>query len=324
MLYSVVYTANHEILTNVDPQALAQLVQNKDNLIWLDLEDPTRDELKMAGRLFNLLPLTLEDMGPSEERSKIESYQYYIFLVLHAVVFDEKKGLLATPEVDFAFGHSFLVSTHYVALPNIFDSRKWEYTVEEVLSQGCDFLLYVLTDRLVDSYFPELDKMDDAIDELQDSVITNPTDAVLARIFEMKKNAFSLRKVTFPQLEVFTRITTRNGGIVSENHLIYFRDVHDHLYQVYEVVDSYRDLMSGALDAYLSTVSNRLNDVMKRLTTVATIFLPITAISSILGMNVGFMPQVSWDPGYFFWLIIAFLTIVTAAQIAYFRRKGWM
>jgi magnesium transporter len=317
-------SAEGQITHGTDLETARAARQQEGTFVWLDMENPTEDELVTAGEIFGLTSLTVEDMGPNFERAKFESFPSYKFVILHAMLFNEESSEATTPEVDFALGRHFLISAHHCTLPEVFDTKKWESDVAEVMRRGCDFLLYTLTDRLVDSYFGELEKLDDAIDRLEDSTIANPTDKVLSSIFDMKRAVVDLRKVTFPELEVLTRLTTRNDGIVKDEYIIFFRDVHDHLYQVYEVIDSYRDLMSGVLDAYLSTVSNRLNDVMKRLTVISTIFLPITALSSVFGMNVGFMPQVSWDPGFFWWIIIGFLAAVSIWQIRFFRRKGWI
>ena len=161
---------------------------------------------------------------------------------------------------------------------------------ESILSDGRDYLVYALTDRLVDSYFPVLDAMHEAVDDLEDHIVTDPTKELLARIFDMKRDAVVLRKATSPQLEVFSRLSVPGVGIATDAHAIYFRDVHDHLIRVIESADGYRDLMTGALDAYLSNVSNRMNDVMKRLTVVAALFLPISFLTGLLGMNLRTQP----------------------------------
>ena len=155
------------------------------------------------------------------------------------------------------------------------------------MARGVDYLLYVLLDTLVDRYFPALDAFDEAIDGLEDAIIADPTPAVLNTIFAMKRNVVQLRKVINPQLESFSRLTSESYGVVQADNLIYYRDVHDHLIRIFEVVDSYRDQMSSALDAYLSMTSNRMNEVMKRLTVVAAIFLPITFLTGVFGMNFG-------------------------------------
>lgn len=158
------------------------------------------------------------------------------------------------------------------------------------MARGVDYLLYILLDTLVDRYFPALDALDEAIDELEDAIIADPTPEVLNTIFAMKRNIVQLRKVINPQLESFSRLTSESYGVVQADNLIYYRDVHDHLIRIFEVVDSHRDQMSSALDAYLSMTSNRMNEVMKRLTVVAAIFLPISFLTGVFGMNFGNQP----------------------------------
>jgi len=192
---------------------------------------------------------------------------------------------------------------------------------ESILSDGRDYLVYALTDRLVDSYFPILDAMHEAVDDLEDKIVTDPSKELLIRIFDMKRDAVVLRKATSPQLEVFSRLSVPGVGIATEAHAIYFRDVHDHLIRVIESADSYRDLMTGALDAYLSNVSNRMNDVMKRLTVVAALFLPISFLTGLLGMNLRTQPP--WEDNLF-WVFLAAMVAITGLQWAYFWKKGWI
>jgi magnesium transporter len=193
-----------------------------------------------------------------------------------------------------------------------------------VMARGADYLLYVLLDTLVDRYFPALDAFDEAIDGLEDAIIADPTPAVLNTIFAMKRNVVQLRKVINPQLESFSRLTSESYGVVQPDNLIYYRDVHDHLIRIFEVVDSYRDQMSSALDAYLSMTSNRMNEVMKRLTVVAAIFLPITFLTGVFGMNFGSQPWVQKDPGWLFWASVAVMIAITVVQIVFYRRRRWI
>jgi magnesium transporter len=165
-----------------------------------------------------------------------------------------------------------------------------------------------------------LDAMHEAVDDLEDEIVANPAQSLMSRIFEMKRDAVSLRKIISPQLEVFSRLTSPGLGIIGEEHVVYFRDVHDHLIRVFEAMDSYRELMSGALDAYLSTVSNRMNEVMKRLTVMAALFLPITFFTGVFGMNLRETP-IWHDP--IFWLFLGGMAAASIGQFLYFRRKGW-
>lgn len=300
--------------------SLRSLAADDGALVWLDLEAPSADEVGRAGATLGWSQLTVEDIVSRRQRAKFESFPGYAYLVMHALRYDDTAARLVSTEFDLVIGRRYVASVHAEPLPDLSESRDTSERTAQMLGSGVDYLLYMLTDMLVDSYFPVMDQLDDALDQLQNQIVTNPTNAEMARIFEMKRDAMHLRKVISPQLEIFSRLINPATGIVQEATSIYFRDVHDHLIRVFEVVDGYRDLLSGALDAYLSTVSNRMNDVMKRLTVLTALFLPITAVSGLLGMNLRSVPP--WTDGVF-WALIGVLLVVSAVEFSYLRRRGW-
>lgn len=320
MIHARIRTAAGEI--HVDPagEELHGLLEDTSNLIWLDLESPTVDELGLVAGILHWEHLTVEDLEHQGQRAKVEEFEGYAFLVMHSLAYEGTPPALTTPEIDFVIGPHYVASVHYGSLTHVTESREVRTHTEAMLARGTDYLLYTLVDRIVDSYFPVLDTMLDAVEDLEDHIVEDASSALLPRIFEMKRDGVSLRKVISPQLEVFTRLTAPAFGIVTDAHTIYFRDVHDHLIRVFDVADNYRELMSGALDAHLSTVSNRMNDVMKRLTVVAALFLPITFVTGLLGMNMPSQPL--WtDP--VFWLLLVGMSGLSLAQWLYFRGKGW-
>ncbi|HLZ72301.1 MAG TPA: magnesium transporter CorA family protein [Dehalococcoidia bacterium] len=300
--------------------SLHAMADDEHALVWLDLEAPTPDEIGLAGTIFGWVHLTVEDLVRQGQRAKLESFPGYSYLVMHALSYDAAGGRLATPELDFVIGRNYIASVHAQPLAQITQSREAQQRTEQMLGAGPDYLLYTLTDLLVDSYFPVMDQLDDALDGLQDQIVTKPTNAEMSRIFDMKRDAVLLRKVISPQLEIFSRLTSPDTGIVRPETAVYFRDVHDHVIRIFEVADGYRDLLAGALDAYLSTVSNLMNDVMKRLTVLTALFLPITAVSGLLGMNLRRSPP--WTDSLF-WVLVGVLLGLSAAQFVYMRRRGW-
>lgn len=325
MIHSRIKIATGDIRADPPPDELHQLLEDPANLIWIDLESPTAEELGLVGGILRWEHLTIEDLTRQGQRGKLERFDGYAFLVMHALEYAAAPGdetpRLATPEIDFVVGSNYVASCHYVPQPHITQSREVNEHCAAMMSRGTDFILYTLTDRLVDSYFPVLDAMHDAVDELEDRILEDPNQQLMSRIFDMKRDAMVLRKATSPQLEVFSRLTAPGFGVVSEEHANYFRDVHDHLIRVFESTDSYRDLMGGALDAYLSTVSNRMNEVMKRLTVMAALFLPITFFTGVFGMNLRETPL--WNDSLF-WVFLGLMAAGSAVQFVYFKRKRWV
>jgi magnesium transporter len=305
-------------------EQIAALAADPGAHIWLDLENVADAQLTEIAGWFGIGHLTVEDLIEQNQRAKLEEGDGYYYLVMHGIHFDKATDRVDTPELDLVFSERFLLTVHDAPMPCITRVTTHEPDELRPMKRGIDFLLHAVTDALVDSYFPVLDELDEVLDKLENKIISHPSQKVQTRIFKLKRGLAQLRRVVSPQIEQFTRLGGRDFDVVSDEAAPYFRDVHDHLVRIFEVIDSYRDLMSGMLDVYLSTVSNRLNDVMKRLTIIATIFLPITFITGVFGQNFAYSPQVVHDNGYFFWYVLAFMIAVTVAQLLYFRWKGWM
>jgi len=301
----------------LDPQAL----------VWLDIDgDITecRDQLRMN---FKLSPITLETLQEAHERSKFTEGKTYFYLVMHGLIFDQKSEDGATPKLDIVFGPNFVVTAHRESFPwlkSLGDSVGKGKNAPDIIGRGMSRLLHSILDNLVDSYFPVLDVIDNIIDDLEDATVNSVNDAVQGRIFGLKRTIAQMRRVISPQVEVANALVARTGEVIPTEMEPYFADMHDHLIRAFEVLDSYRDLMSGLLDVYLSTVSNRLNVVMKQLAIIATIFMPITFITGVFGQNFAFSPQVIHDNGYFFWIALLAMGLLTLAQLYYFWRKGWI
>jgi magnesium transporter len=323
MIRSRVYQ-DGQVRCDVPRAELPGLAGDAQARLWIDLEGASASEVAEVAGWLGVGHLTVEDMVEQGQRAKFEEGNGYYYLVMHTVQYDRKQDKVALPELDMVFGERFLLTVHDGPLPclgNLFAPENEEL---RPLRRGVDFVLHAVADAVVDSYFPVLDELDDVLDELEDSVIADPTPDLQLRIFNLKRSLGQFRRVVSPQIEHFNRLGGRVFHIVSDEASLYFRDVHDHLVRVFEVVDSYRDLMSGMLDVYLSTVSNRLNDVMKRLTIIATIFLPITFITWVFGQNFAHSPQVEHDSGLMFWYVLGFMLLVTMGQLLYFRWKRWM
>jgi magnesium transporter len=325
VIHSRIRTADGQLLVDPPLDRLQEWAADPTTMIWLDLESASRDEVNMVATTFNLVYLTVEDILTQGQRAKLEAFPEngYAVLVMHGLTFDERSGEVTVPELDVVLGKRFLITSHQANLAVMEDGRHTPEHQCMNIGKSPSYALYTVVDHLVDGYFPVLDTMDDAIEELEAQIVANPTREVLQRIFTLKRSLGLARKVTSPQLEVFNRLIARDEEFIDTKFTIYFRDVYDHLVRTFEVIDSYRDLMSSALDAYLSTVANRQNEIMKRLTVLASIFLPITFVTGVFGQNFRYMPQVEHDQGHLWWFALLGMALISAAQLIYYRYKDW-
>jgi magnesium transporter len=318
---------NGSIQINPSVENLPEILYGPHTLVWLDIEGDCTQAEQMLKDVFKLQRITIRTMSEEHERAKYTDNEVYNYLVVHGLVFDTTTEEAETPKLDIVFAQNFIITAHRDALPwldQLLVEARQNDPEEHLMSRGVAFLLYSIVDALTDSYFPILDTLDDIVDELEDVTVTDTSNEVQVRIFRIKRSLAQMRRTLSPQVEVANALVVRTGRLIPAEAEPYFADIHDHLIRAFEILDSYRDLMSGMLDVYLTTVSNRLNEVMKQLTIIATIFMPITFITGVFGMNFGHLPQVEHDSGYLFWLSLLGMGIITLMQVWYFRRRKWL
>jgi magnesium transporter len=318
---------NGSPILNPPEKAVTDALKEGKGIVWIDALGEPEETLAQVTRLVHLPRVVRHGLIDPIERSRmLESAGVYA-IVMHGLGFDQATEEPLVSKLDIVFGQGFLITSHrepYGWLNEVWSEIKRTSGEENMMARGLPFLLHTLLDTLVDTYFPVLDTLDDVIDELEVSVISDTSNRVQQRLFHLKRAVATLRRVTLPQAEVMSSIIMRTGALIPSDAEPYFADVRDHTIRVYEMLDSYRDLLSGLLDVYLSTVSNRLNAVMKQLAIIATIFMPITFITGVFGQNFGYAPQVVTDRGLNFWGVLAFMGLITAMQIWYFKRRGWL
>jgi magnesium transporter len=308
-------------------EKLPETLNDPQALVWLDIQGDSNSSENMLRNVFKLQHITVQTMREEHERAKFAESDNYRYMVVHGLVFDTTTEEASTPKLDIVFAENFVITSHQETFPwldSLLEEARKNDPEEHLMSRGVAFLLYSILDALTDSYFPLLDTIDDLIDELEDVTVTDTSNEVQVRIFRIKRALAYMRRTLSPQVEVANALVARTGKLIPTEAEPYFADIHDHLIRAFEILDSYRDLMSGMLDVYLTTVSNRLNEVMKQLTIIATIFMPITFITGVFGMNFGHLPQVEHDGGFLFWLTLLFMGIITLVQIWYFRRRKWL
>ena len=301
--------------------AVPDLLGRTDIALWFDLSSPTQAELDFLEKQLRIHHLTLEDIVKQNQRAKIESFEGYIYLAIHPLM--RKNDLEIEPaEVDLLLGRNWVVMVRYESIPGLIESSQLNERFNLALARSADFLLYTIVDLIVDSYFPLLDQLDEEIDLLEDKLLEQADIEDMNRLLTLKRSLVHIRRAVSPQREVFNQLTRHDFPFIRPEHTVYFRDVYDHLIRITEELDSLRDILSGALEVHLSSISNQLNVTMKRLTAWSTIFVIVTAIAGVYGMNFEYMPELHWKYGYPY--ALGLMVSASAALLWWFRRKQWI
>jgi magnesium transporter len=308
------------VLTAIDRQEI-QALRQRDEFFWLELHAPSDDEVDQLAQLFDLHPMAIRSLRTFDQRPKIDDYRDWVLLVYYGARMeaDQRPRLV---EVEVVVSGSYIVSIHRDPFPELDELRD---SFEQRPPANESFVVYRILDTLTDTFFPVMAAIDDWIDDLENQVIEQPTDEQLQRLFRVKRDLVMMRKVITPMRDLFARAGDDIINLPGLEHGTrdYFRDVYDHLIRISDLIDSYRDLLTGAMDVYLSTVSNRLNVVMKQLTIIATIFLPLTFVTGFFGQNFGWMVGHIDTLAAFLGYGIGALVFSVAALMVWFRRRGY-
>jgi len=304
---------------STDVDDLARLVAAKDSATWIDMSGPSAELLHAVARRLGLHPLIAEDIVERNERAKVR----LVGDVIHVVLFElDRQDQIKIQEVDFVLGRDFLLSVH----PPAWDpmaAHQVKMGVAPLLSKGPDLLLWALIDSIVDGYFPVFDKLGDEIDEVEDLSISQTVPATLQRIFRLKRELLKVRHYVAPSREVVAQLTSREFEIIREPNVFYFRDVYDHLIRLNDELDSFRELVAGALEVYLSSINNNLSTIMKRLTGVTVILAGVGAIGGLFGMSEAATALAGGEgPGFYVILVGTILASVVA--VFFLRRIDWI
>jgi magnesium transporter len=287
---------------------------------WLDLDQPVAADFEILRDVFRFHSLAVEDSEHFDQRSKIDDYDDFVFIVVYGAAPDDDRLV----EVHCFYSERFLITVHHDDCPAFAEMRRRYQKRDEAIDHP-SILLYHVVDGLVDSFFPVLAAFDDRIDELENAIFVKADDRQLQEIFQMKRLLVGMRKAVSPQRDAFASL---RGGVaelpgLAEEDEHYFRDIYDHLIRISDLIDSYRDLLTGAMDVYLSTVSNRLNSVMKQLAVIATIFLPLSWITGFFGQNFGFETRHISSWGAFAGLGFGTELAAVVGLLIFFKRRGW-
>lgn len=288
-------------------------------LMWVDVTAPSHVQVNDIAELLTLHPLIAEDIAERNQRAKVAEIEGALHIVMFWIAHE---GEITELEIDLVLNHRSLLTVHEPGW-DPFTLPQLRGDPANVLRRGPDFLLYALTDGIVDAYFPVLDAIEDEIDALQDDVIARPNSWTLERLFALKRQLITLRRAMSPAREIFNQLTNRDLTLIKGEHVIYFRDVYDHLIRVTDELDNDRELVSGTLEVYLSTVNNNLTVIMKRLTGVTVILAGIGATAGIFGMSEAGV-ALAGGAGSGFWLVTAFVVAGAAITALFLRRINWI
>ena len=302
----------------------------RDSVTWIHVQgDAEAETMRQLGQLFGLHHLALEDVINSGQRPKLDDYKDQLFVVMAHPLKETDPTNVAMVQLSIFVGHGFVVSFH----PGNDDPfepirQRLRDKVGRIRDRGADYLLYALIDMVIDEGFPVLELLGDEIEQLEEELLERPTRDSLHRLHHLKRTMLIVRRMLWPQREVLNSLVRDETGIIATENHVYYRDCYDHTIQIMDLVETYRDMVTGLLDIYLSSVSYRLNEIMRVLTIIATIFIPLTFIAGVYGMNFvnsespWAMPELRWYYGYpLVWLL---MIVILGGMLFYFRRKKWL
>lgn len=328
MIHSLYRTSTGELQTDLDSQSMSIALQDRGGLLWVDLTDePGASCEPILRQVFNFHPLAIEDALEEKHVPRVDDWGDYLYLVLHAIGFDPAaEEPLHTGELDVFLGRNYVVTYHTESIASL--DRAWTASRRDprYLGHGAARLLYRITDELVSHHMPAFDQIHEMIDQIEDEVFADPTTSTLERIFTMKRALLRLRRTIGPQRETLNKLARGDFAVVPIDDRIFFRDVYDHLVRLHELSENLRDLVSSALDTYLSVVNNRMNEIMKVLTVITTLFMPLSFLAGFFGMNFfqPVEPLQGWTGHTAFALMLTAMILSPLAMAIWMRRRHWL
>jgi len=315
-------TNSKEFTENCIAADISELREVEGNIIWADVTDPTSQDFEELAEEFGFHPLSIEDCQNAHQRPKVEEFTGYYFIVLYEAELAGPNDRLELRELNIFLGKNYLVTVHSRPIRAIATaSRLWHEWTDRA-EQGAGLLAYLLIDGIVDDYLPLLDIMSDRMDDLEDSIFGEWRAESIEEIFSIKKKLLYLRRAITPLRDVFNMMLRREQPIFPREIHVYFQDVFDHLIRVADTIDTLRDMLGSTMDAYLSVSGNRMNKVMKRLTSISTILMSVTLVAGIYGMNFALMPELRWRYGYVYALLS--MVAIGLALYVYLKKIKWI
>jgi len=318
------YNQDHSLRkVDLTPSALIPYL-GPDTVSWMDVQGLGSEVvLKELGQIFKLHPLLLEDIVNVPQRPKLEDYNKQLMIIAHMVRLQKGLDGFETEQVSFILGRGYLVTVQEEELEDCFDPVRNRIQMNQGLirKSGADYLLYLLLDVLIDGYFPVLEHYEERIEILEDEILLNPSRAMMQEIYAIRRELLALRRLIWPLRNVMNILVRSDNALITNDVQIYFRDCYDHVIQIVDIIETYRELAASLTDVYLSAMSNKMNEIMKFLTIISTIFIPLTFIAGVYGMNFEHMPELKSKWGYEITWFVMFL--IAGWLVYFFWRRGW-
>jgi magnesium transporter len=328
MIRSLYYNPRKPVRMNVPSQEFGKLIRDKRGLLWIDFIGETPEATRPILEEFGFHPLAIDDCLEETHAPKLDDWGDYLYLVLNYMHLANKGDEWETEidELDIFLGANYVITHHDLPLSAVDDTLAACDRDPRNLQEGADHLLYKIIDNLVAEYMPIVEKIDEAIDHIEDEIFETPHSGTLGRLFTLKRLLLSMRRILLPQREVLNKMARDDYKVIDRHDRIFFRDIYDHLVRLHDLNESLRDLVSGALDSYLSMTNNRMNEVMKILTVITTLFMPITFVTGFFGMNF-FEPVaglVGWTARAAFLATLSVMLSVPITMFIWMKRRTWL
>lgn len=324
MVHNLYSSKDGTIKWDVSLNAIKTALADQEGLLWVSLEQPSEEEIQnYLVDVFQFHPLAVEDcQSTGFQTPKVDDYGDYLFMIMLALLPDDNKHDLEMEEFDIFLGKNYVVTSYRgPKMPAVEKFTRELKRNDRLLANGADFLCHALIDIIVDNYSDPLEMLEAELEELEEAVLARPQASTLETIFRLKHSIMSIRRVVAPEREVINHLTREEYTLIDRQSQMYFRDIYDHLVRIYDWVDILRDMATNAVEIYLNATSMRLNEIMKALTIVSTIFLPLAFVAGVYGMNFRYFPEINWKWGYAF--VWGIFLLITGGMLYYFRRRKW-
>lgn len=321
-----IMTYSKEHLEEIHDASLDDCARLKNNpaITWINVNG-VHDvaTVKRLGELFGLHPLTIEDITNTTQRPKAEEFDDYLFFALKMLSYDSEQNAIDNENVSVILGENYVISFQERSGKVLAPLKERIRTQKgKIRGAGSDYLAYAILDAIIDEYFVTLEKLGDHIEELDDEILTAPDASHMRELHRLKREIVFLRKAVWPLREEISAMEKSSSPLLGDSIRIFLRDLYDHTIQIIEMVETYRDIIGGMHDTFLSSISNRMNEVMKVLTIIGTIFIPLTFIAGIYGMNFRYMPELEWKASYF--VLLGIMALIGLSMLAWFKKKKWL